>query len=689
MRRKRGYDDYQSQEPASGMSLAVAESEPVASGKKPANLVPLLAAAPSGKLSGSQAGMLAHRLGNRGFSDLISRNPHPGLSVSPRDEFAALQEVVSGSQQAIFSRSAEGLESSAPQAPTTAGGVISSGGVPSSGAGSEIAAPSSASGSSSGGISIPSSASQPPSTMSMPGTQPLSQMAAKAPSGIATGTQAGSGAVSDNATVIGENSSKGGAKSGNAGIGLGTVAEGNPAQAVTGPGLSGEPTQKGNLGSSRFRSAPPNLSETSFTPFKPPSHRRSNRRSNVRSTQDQTEREAGVITSQAGRVGSGVPSHGDTTTAHTPGASDVTASSQQQGQIAVNNTPAGGREADLDHVGRNAPAIELEPGTPITVQTGVRERMQALLQRTTETLRNTFRETAARTKEVVTRIGTGVANTSRAIIGGIRNAVGQARSLITNVLTSVQGTLGRMASAVMALVTRARTAVSRLIERVTSAAGGIADWVRNQVTALKRIAIEQVVAMIRSVRTMVVNWLAAQAVRTVTLIHLANQMIRGFISLSFTQVSRQLIDNRDKLHRDVERHLGSSSPLPPRARLQYRRYIRQMASMQVLAQTRQISQRLRGALMPYSLTIAAAALVVHTEYTNLLAFFPTAFAEPLRQADQVTPGSSASSLSGFQQIAGSTGYVAGMSIIEWAMTEMQMRMYESGLTTTAMLFASV
>ncbi|MHB1357625.1 MAG: hypothetical protein ACYCZF_16775, partial [Anaerolineae bacterium] len=389
------------------------------------------------------------------------------------------------------------------------------------------------------------------------------------------------------------------------------------------------------------------------------------------------------------RVGSGVPSLGNTTPARTPGASEVTASSQQQVQIAVNNTPAGGRETDLEGVGKNAPAIELEPGTPVTVQTGVRERMQALLQRTTDTLRNTFRETAARTKEIVTRIGTGVANTARAIIGGIQGAVGQARSIITSVLTSIQGTLGRMALAVMALVTRARSAVSRLIERVTSAAGGIADWVRNQVTALKQIAIEQAMAMISSVRTRIVNWLAAQAVRTVNLIRLANQMIRGLISLSFNQVFKQLIDNRDRLHRDLENQLGSSSPLPPRARLQYRRYVRQMATMQMLAQTRQISQRLRGALIPYSITITAATIVVHNEYTNLLAFFRNAFAEPLRQADQVAPGSSSSSISGLEQIAGLTGFVAGMSFSEWILTETQMRMHNSGLASTAMLFASV
>ncbi|MHB1357837.1 MAG: hypothetical protein ACYCZF_17850, partial [Anaerolineae bacterium] len=342
MRRKRAYDDYQSQEPVSGVSSAVAQSEPVLSGKQPANLAPLMAAVPSGKLSGPQAGMLAHRLGNRGFGDLVSRNPRIGPSVSPRDEFTALQEVVFGSQRAIYNQSAGGLSSIPQEAPTGTGGAVPSGGISSGSASSEIKAPSGSSGTGSSGMSIPSESMQSPSTTSMPGAQPLSQLATKAPSGGASGTQAGTLAALGNTAVKGENNTESCVKTGDAGSASGAVAEANPAQGVTGSGLSGETTRNKRIqGTSRFGSIPTNLSEASFAPFKPRSHRPSNRRSRVRSTQDQTEREVGVISSQAGRVGSGVPSLGNTTPARTPGASEVTASSQQQVQIAVNNTPAG------------------------------------------------------------------------------------------------------------------------------------------------------------------------------------------------------------------------------------------------------------------------------------------------------------------------------------------------------------
>lgn len=73
MRRKRGYDDYLQQKPASPTAYVVIDQEP-ASAKQPlANLALYLAANTSEMFSIPHTGIWAHRLDNRGFDSVISR----------------------------------------------------------------------------------------------------------------------------------------------------------------------------------------------------------------------------------------------------------------------------------------------------------------------------------------------------------------------------------------------------------------------------------------------------------------------------------------------------------------------------------------------------------------------------------------------------------------------------------------
>jgi hypothetical protein len=687
--RRRRYDDYLSHEPASSMPATTTARESVASAHQHANLAPLMAAAPQGRLSALQAGVLAQRLGNRGFGGLVARNARTEPAFSPREEFLALQEIMSSNTLAINNRAASGLSSGMQSAPSGNVGTSSSGAAPGGSGSSEIKAPSTSSGTS-GGINVPSSALQPPSATPMPAVMPLSQLAARGSHGVASAAQAGALSALEANPVKDESQGEGGFKNPSLVSALGSGAAISHASIAAGATATGEARQKHRRRPrARFASGPGNLTHTSFVPAKPHSDLTNRRRTSLRAAQDQTEREGGEVTAQSGRVSAGAPSYANATLVHTPGASEVNASAQQQGQIAVSNTQPGGRESDLANVVRHPPVVEFEAGTPVTAQAGIRERMQSLLLGSITTLRNTFKDTADKTQEVVGKIAAGAVGVVNTILSRAKNVVEHIKATITNAYTTLQGILSRGASAIVTLVTRARTAVSRLIERATSAAGNIASWVRGQINAFKQIAASRMIALIASVRGTILNWLAVQAARTIGLIRQANESVRGLINLAFTLVFRRLMESREQLHRDLENQLGSSSPLPPRVKLPYRRYVREVATLQVLAQMGVTSQRIRGALMPLSTALTMAAVFVHTQFTGLVTSFRSAFAEPLRQADLVIPNASLQMSSGLDQVGGLTATVAGMSFSEWLQTEARMRLCQSGLAATALLFASV
>lgn len=627
MRRRRRYDDYLSQEPASPMASVAAERELASSGQQPANLAPLLAAVPSGRLSVPQAGMLAHWLGNRSFGSLISRSSRIGPRVSPQDEFIALQDVASSGQRAISSRAAAGQSSGMQEAPAGATVAVSTSVTSSSGSSSAaIGAPSGASGA--GGINISSSSLQPPTATPLAGALPVAQATSGGATGAISSSRIGAAPALDAGSLRDESGIQGGTRnrSGVTGVvpGTGLNATGVDADSSQ---IGGKPQSRRPHNRARFAAGSGGLEATSFAPVKPRSDVRSRQRTRVRSAQNQTERDAGQITSQAGQVSTGAPAFGNMTPAQTPGAGDVCTASERQGQVAVGRVEPGGRESDLDLISRNVPVIELEPGTPVTEYAGMCELLLALVRRSVEALRTTLRDTATRIKEVVTRIASSVVNVVRSIISQTQRVLDQVRATITSTLAAVRGTLVRMASSVMALVTRARTAVSGLLERVTAVAGDAVDWVRDQVSELRRRAAQLVVSLVGSIGDRIVNWLTTQATRTITLIRQANEAIRGLINAAFILVFRKMNENREQLHRDIENQLGSGSPIPPRTRQQYRRFVREMATRQMITQANVVAQRIRRALMPLSKGINTAAAFVFTKYNSLVFSFRSTFAE--------------------------------------------------------------
>jgi hypothetical protein len=685
VRRKRRYDDYQVREPASSIAIAEVECEPAEAGRRSANLAPLVAAAPSHRLSAPQAGILAQRLGNRSFGNLIARSPRVSVRVSPQDEFASLQQILAGGLHSISSRAAAGQDIASRQAP---GGAISAG-APSAANPGTISMPSGASGASAAGINISSSSLKPPAASSLAGGLPSSLPASHSFSPGAI-PQASTAPSFDANAMKDENRTRGGLNN-NTGIpgelatrGINPFGSNVDSFESTGKQHLHKPRRRGGMASSLG-----NVAASSFPQEKPHSDVREHARIRIRSGQEQTERDAGQITGQVGQVGTGAPSSGNVSAAHGPASSDVTTAAEREGQAAITRAEPGGRESDLDRVGRSVPTVELEPGTPISLQSTLRAQLQSLVLRSIGSLRQAIQDTANITRQTTVQIASAITSVVHTIQAEIQSVADLVRAAINSTLATVQSTLVRMVFAVGQLVTGSRTVVGRLVDRMTFFAGNTVQWVREQVSTLKRRAVQLIVSLIGSTRARIINWMAAQAVRTVNLIRRANGMIRSLITMAFVLTFKRIMENREQLHRDVERQLGSSSPLPARTRQQYRHYIRQLATLQMVTQANLASQRIRGALMPLSKGLTDTAMFVHQQYTSLVQSFRSTYAEPLRIASAAVPQAASEISDGIEDTLALSSTVAGMSFGEWMQTEVRMHMCHTGLISAGLMFSTV
>ncbi|MCE5259463.1 MAG: hypothetical protein LLG44_10500, partial [Chloroflexi bacterium] len=570
--------------------------------------------------------------------------------VSPAEEFAALQQIALSGQRHISSSAAIGASLRAPAGSVATGITLGIGTEPDTVKGSGA---------------VPAEAADAALPMSVPAKWAAAIASDRGVNAPDTGSEASSADRLKNTPVDGE------------GRQLEQVTSAEETDKPKGSRL--KPNSRGKMRADEDAKPTPTTVKLGDTA-------RQAKRNQLIAARHQLEREAGELTQHTASMSVHAPAAGDSSGMPITTESSVRASAEHEQREAASRAPSGTREADLDASERQMPNLTAAPATPIGERDGVTQRLQEMWQSVMQMLRTTASGATSQINETISRVGGAVARAVPQITGIISGAIAHVTTLVTSALAATMSTLTATVSAVNALLESARAAVSRLAERLTGAAGDAVAWLRSQVQVLKRQAANKVLSLIRRVRQRAITYLTAQTMMANGAITMLNTTIRSLIVGRFGLEFIRMHRSREEFRRKVNAALEAQSKLTPEVRASIRRQMCMRVFQIMFTHAQTTSAKIRGALMPGTAAIQAAAIGAHLRHTALAKNIQASISPVAKAVDELVPGSAAELGSGFTHFGALSVSMVTQANIEWVLTETTMRAMQMTLVGQAHMF---